>query len=475
MDLSDPTLLRLVALVALILSAFPTFLFLVNLPFYRRLPINRPHMECGARRRFGWARSAPALRAVGKRCGAPHSTQPGSWPQYVSNIWKTLLSMNVNGGARSVVPPAPVPAPTERRPPSGEPRPLLVSVLIPARNEAEAIVSALHSVLAHPESSLEVLVLDDHSTDATADRVRAIAASDPRVHLLSGDTLPPDWCGKQHACWQLAQAARGDLLVFMDADVQLSADALVRVRAYFERQPNTHLLSGVPRQVTLGFAEKLLIPLIHFILLGFLPMLAARLSRWPAFAAGCGQFFVARRTAYFKSDGHRAIRGSLHDGIQLPRQFRRHHFQTEIFDATDIAACRMYTSGSAVWRGLGKNATEGLAQPAAILPWTLILFGGQVLPWLMLLGTPWLTPLQDDRVFNLSLVAAGLSFLPRLLGAFTFSQSWLGAVLHPVGITALLAIQWQALARRWRGQPMEWRGRRYPHAANVAANSQSTA
>ena len=448
-DLAGPIPFRLAAAIALALSALPAFLLLVNLPFYRRLPMNRQG-GCG-------------VSPQKKRCWKPNSQSrdgsatflplPRSWSQRGSHSWNT-------------------PVPGNR---TGAPHSQLVSVLIPARNEAEAIVPALQSVLANPDPNLEILVLDDHSTDATPDRVRAIAASDPRVRLLSGDQLPPGWCGKQHACWQLARACRGDLLIFMDADVRLSADALSRVRAHFEHKPKTHLLSGVPRQITLGFAEKLLIPLIHFILLGFLPMIAARLSLWPAFAAGCGQFFVARRKAYFASDGHRAIRGSLHDGIQLPRTFRRHRFQTEIFDATDIAACRMYMSCSAVWHGLGKNATEGLAHPVAILPWTLVLFGGQVLPWLLLMGSPWLNTPQDATAFTVVLAAASLSLLPRLVACLAFSQSWLGAVLHPLGISVLLAIQWQALARRWRGQPMVWRGRRYPQAANVVANSQSTA
>lgn len=396
-DLPGPLPLRLVVLATLALSAIPAFLFLANLPFYRRLPKKNP----------------------------PSRTR--------------------------------------------------VSVLIPARNEAEAIVPALQSVLADTDPQLEVLVLDDHSTDATAERVRAFAASDPRVRLITGGKLPADWCGKQHACWQLAQASQGELLVFMDADVRLSADALPRVRAHFDRHPNTHLLSGVPHQTTLGFMEKLLIPLIHFILLGFLPMIAARLSRWSAFAAGCGQFFVARRPAYFESDGHRAIRGSLHDGIQLPRTFRRNRFQTEVFDATDVASCRMYSSGSAVWQGLGKNATEGLAHPVAIVPWTFVLFGGHVLPWLLLIAMPWISSGDNGPFLTLCGTAAALSLLPRAIAALAFSQSWLGVLLHPLGITALLVIQWQALARRWRGQPMEWRGRRYPHPASVAANSQSTA
>lgn len=351
-----------------------------------------------------------------------------------------------------------------------------LSILIPARNEEEAIAPALRAVLADPDPRLEVIVLDDHSTDTTAARVQEVAANDPRVRLVAGQRLPDGWCGKQHACWQLAQAARGELLVFLDADVRLESGALPRIAHYFSTHPSVHLGSGVPRQITGTFLEKLLIPLIHTVLLGYLPMAAAQLTRWSAFAAGCGQLFVARRAAYFASQGHQGIRASLHDGVQLPRSFRRHGFQTGLFDATDLARCRMYSSAVTVWRGLGKNATEGMAHPVAILPWSFLLLGGHVLPWVLLLnGFVAPTDSNSAAVIGIAGVAASLGLITRLASAWKFQQSLLGAVLHPAGITALVTIQWEALVRRWRGHPMEWRGRQYAHPASVPVNPPTTA
>jgi hypothetical protein len=261
----------------------------------------------------------------------------------------------------------------------------------------------------------------------------------------------------------LAREARHELLVFIDADVRLEPSALPRLASWFRNQPRLHLASGVPRQVTVTFAERLLIPLIHFVLLSYLPLLAARLSRWTAFAAGCGQLFVARREAYFAAGGHAAIRSSLHDGVKLPRAFRSRGFRSDLFDATDVAVCRMYQDAGTVWRGLGKNATEGMANPAAIGPWTVLLGGGHILPWLLLPLAPWLGP---DALAPIA-AAAALSLLPRLIAAARFRQSWLGAFLHPLGVAGLLAIQWQALLRRLRGQPMEWRGRKYPQSPEM--------
>lgn len=354
----------------------------------------------------------------------------------------------------------PPPAPTRnpRRRPA-------LSVLIPARNEAEAIGPALESVLLTPasEADLEVLVLDDHSSDGTAQIVQALAGRDPRVRLIPGETLPPGWCGKQHACWQLARAARHPILVFMDADVRLAAEGPLRLAAFLDRHPTVQLASGVPRQLTGTFLEKLLIPLIHLVLLGYLPLAIARWSRWSAFAAGCGQLFVARRDAYFAADGHRAIRATLHDGVKLPRAFRGCGLVTDLFDATPIATCRMYRSGREVWKGLAKNATEGLAHPAAIGPWSLLLLGGHVVPFLGLGGLPWLPP---DAVLP-TLAAVACAWVPRFASALVHRQSLLGAFLHPLGVALLVVVQWTALVAKWRGRPTEWRGRSYSRPATL--------
>ncbi len=221
----------------------------------------------------------------------------------------------------------------------------------------------------------------------------------------------------------------------MDADVRLGPNALTAFAGLFGRnktllhvQQSFALASGVPRQLTGTLLEKMLIPLIHFVLLGFLPIWRMRRSPAPAYGAGCGQLFIARADAYRAVGGHAAIRDSLHDGIKLPRAFRRAGFGTDLFDATNLATCRMYASGAEVMAGLTKNAHEGLAAPAQIGPWTLLLFGGQVLPWLLLALSPWLNP----DAFQWALFAALFSMRPRLLAAWRFQQSWLGAALHPV-------------------------------------------
>ncbi len=333
-----------------------------------------------------------------------------------------------------------------------------ISVLIPARNEEATIVETMETVLANRGCEFELVVLNDHSTDQTATKVAEVGALDRRVRLEEAPTLPKGWCGKQHACHVLAKLARYPLLVFLDADVRLAPDALLRLAAFMNSpQPNEiALASGVPRQEFGSFAERLLIPLIHFILLGFLPVYAMRRTLWPAFSAGCGQLFVIRRDAYEQCEGHARLPASLHDGIKLPRVFRQAGFATDLFDATDIARCRMYRTSAETWSGLSKNAIEGLAAPSRILPMTLLLVAGQILPfWLVLCGSRW------------AVLGIVFAWLPRVLACWRFKQPVLSALLQPVGIAGLLGIQWYAFARHELGRPAQWRGRVYPSSSTV--------
>lgn len=332
-----------------------------------------------------------------------------------------------------------------------------ISVLIPARNEEDSILAAVESVLASEGVELEVIVLDDSSTDQTAERVRQIAELDPRVRLETAPSLPAGWNGKQHACHVLASLAKHDVLCFIDADVRLAPHALASMSSFLV-QSRAELVSGFPRQLTESPMEWLLLPLIHFILLGFLPIARLRRSPAPSLAAGCGQFFLLRRAAYRRSGTHAAIRTTMHDGILLPRLFRQHGFRTDLADLTGLAECRMYRNTVEVWQGLAKNATEGLAAPARIVPFTLFLLLGQVLP--VLIFTIALAE-HNHKATALALLAFASSLVPRLLGVLRFRQRLSGALLHPLGMSLLLALQWYALGRKLLGYQTSWKQRAY--------------
>ncbi|MBA4190679.1 MAG: glycosyl transferase [Planctomycetaceae bacterium] len=336
-----------------------------------------------------------------------------------------------------------------------------ISVLIPARNEEIGIAACLESVLAAQHVELEVIVLDDSSTDSTAEIVREIAAKDSRLRLETAPPLPEGWCGKQAACFALSKHARHDVFTFLDADVRLEPEALARM-ALFLKQSQCALVSGFPRQETGTVLEKLLIPLINWLLLCWLPLWGMRHFRWSAFGAGCGQWFMTTRAAYEKVGGHAAVKTSLHDGLTLPRAYRRAGFFTDICDATNLATCRMYRSGSAVWNGLAKNAREGLASAGQIGFWSVVLLCGQVLPLPLMLVTSIDHDVESRLIFG---AAAVLSLIVRTRLNRRMSETAARSnplISHPVGVLLLLAIQWYAIIRAILGKPIGWKGRTHP-------------
>src|SRR4051812_11620243 len=157
--------------------------------------------------------------------------------------------------------------PPEPQASSGIPQ---ISVLIPARNEERSIRAAIESVLSSRDVALELIVLDDHSEDRTSQIVREMA-HDGRLRLEFAPELPAGWCGKQFACLTLARLASHDILVFLDADVRLHPSGLSQMIEFLESS-KAELVSGFPQQEVQSFYERLLLPLMHFLLLGFLPI-----------------------------------------------------------------------------------------------------------------------------------------------------------------------------------------------------------
>lgn len=333
-----------------------------------------------------------------------------------------------------------------------------VSVLIPARNEALRIGRLLDSVLSNEGIACEVCVLDDESNDGTRGIVRDYSKKHSNVRLIPGIPVPPGWSGKQFACWRLAQQARYSELVFLDADVALSKDGLRRA-ILDRRSTNSDLLSGFPRQRVVTVGEQLLIPLIHLILLCFLPFRLMRTTRRVEAASGCGQFFLTTKEAYDISGGHSSIKQSLHDGIMLPRSYRIAGMRTDLFDASDIATCRMYSSFAETWSGLLKNATEGFARMPLLPVLTLLMLLAFVLPWIFAIS--FLMGGVNDSLLWPIVASCVLCSLPRLICCWKYDRAFLACLLNPISIVLFLSIQWTALLRKNRGQGVRWRQRNY--------------
>jgi hypothetical protein len=241
--------------------------------------------------------------------------------------------------------------------------------------------------------------------------------------------------------------------MFIDCDV-LVAPGAVAAMAGFLAKSGAALVSGFPTERTATLGEVMMIPLVHVVLLGYLPIWAMRSSRQVGLGAGCGQIMLADLEAYRRSGGHAMIRESWHDGLLLPRAFRECGYRTDIFDATALAECRMYRGFAATWRGLSKNAREGMATPKGLPVWTVLLGGGLVAPFLLL---PMARPGMPGTW--VLMVAVATLLLVRLVVAIRFRQNLLSVPLLPLGVALLLILQWRALLVRSNGRSPVWRGR----------------
>ena len=350
----------------------------------------------------------------------------------------------------------------------------LVSVLIPARNEARRIDPCLRSLLAQDYPNYEIIVLDDHSEDETARVVldHGFSRESPSARcLLEGLPLPSGWTGKSWACHQLAGAARGDYLLFTDADTVHEPASLGATLGY-ALDTDAALLSAWPQQVTGTWSERAVIPLVYVLLLGALPhYLLHRLQRRPEYARGAsrskletlgaanGQFMLFRRSAYEAIGGHAAVRDHLVEDVALGRRVAARTgegLRLINCDGSRLVHCRMYTSFPEVWEGFTKNLRAAFAESS----FSFWLFGVLQLCGLFLPFVFAVLPTVSGRWWWVPVVQVGWVYGLRMTLAARFRTSWLGAFLHPVGqgLTLLIGLNSWRLSTQ---KGVTWKGRLY--------------
>ncbi len=234
----------------------------------------------------------------------------------------------------------------------------LVSVLIPARNEEKNMASCLQSISRQTCRNMEILVLDDQSVDGTAAVVESMAEGDGRMILLKGEPLPKGWLGKNWACHQLSQAAHGRYLLFIDADVQMKPETLDSMLQLMDRN-SSDVLSLFPTQRMQTAGEWLVVPLMNWILLSFLPLRMVYRSPDPAFVAANGQFMLFRTDIYKALDGHRAVRNEIVEDMALARRFKENGKRVTTLPDDGRVFCRMYPGFHASAEGFKKNFFAG--------------------------------------------------------------------------------------------------------------------
>lgn len=344
--------------------------------------------------------------------------------------------------------------PPYQTPPPDAPR---VSVLIPARNEAGNIERCLEGLLQQEYAPYEVLVLDDGSTDDTAHRVEQLTQRHPHLRLLHGQELPVGWAGKAHACWQLAQKAEGEWLLFVDADTFEHARGLIATAVGEAESAGAQLLSTFPRQEIGSLGEALTVPMIFWILFTLLPVERVSSDSNPALVAACGQFLLVRRDAYLATGGHAAIRNSLHDGLHLARRFKQHGMQVRLVDLSALISCRMYHGWRECWSGFSRNLYQALGSVPALLIVSSIELALFLLPLLFLAGavlSGW--PNWAWLVLGQVLILLQIQFSLRA----RFGYPWRTVALHGVCLGVLLALQWSGWRRSITGGTTLWKGRR---------------
>jgi chlorobactene glucosyltransferase len=327
----------------------------------------------------------------------------------------------------------------------------LISLLIPARNEASVIGATVQRLLNQDYPNIEVIVLDDNSTDKTAEIALSAGQGDTRLHVIPGKPLPPGWLGKNWACQQLAEAAQGDLLIFTDADVIWSPGALSALVAQLEHT-QADLLTVWPTQHTHSWPERLIVPLMALAIIAYLPILPVHHSPWAAFAAANGQCMSFRRRAYEQVGGHASVRDRIVEDVELARAIKRAGQLLRMFDGNGLIACRMYRDWDSVRDGFAKNILAGHGDSPVLLVISAIFHNLVfVLPWL------WLLLDTEYPVWPLALIAAGLTI--RALTAVVTRQRVLDALLLPVSVLLMNVIAVRSLWWHWRYGGPRWKGR----------------
>ena len=334
----------------------------------------------------------------------------------------------------------------------------MVSVLVPARNEEDNIDACVESLLRLNYPNFEVLVLDDNSDDTTYARLCRIRDRDYRLRVLVGSELPPGWCGKPHACWQLAQAAKGDFLLMTDADCILAPDAiLMALGAVDEHQADA--VSLYPDVKCETFWERLILPTMAYIVFAFLPIALVRGTSHPWFAPCNGAFIFTTRTTYLDIDGHRAVRGQVAEDIKFAQNLKRRGKSLWYGDGSSVYSVRMYHNFAEIVAGFSKNLFAAFDRKLwLIVPILIGLTIGFVLPplWAIygyIVGAAW-TLLPMGVYIAMAAIRFGIS------ARFSNDGPWYG-LLTPLawGMTVAIAIRSIVLSY---SKSAEWKGRRLP-------------
>jgi len=340
-----------------------------------------------------------------------------------------------------------------------EPAPF-VSVLIPARDEGANIELCVKSLQQQDYHNFEILVLDDNSSDDTANIVKRLEAADNRTCLISGKPLCEGWAGKPFACYQLAQKAKGDWLLFVDADT-VHAPHMLRSTVSLAIKSGCSLLSGFPRQLTSSLSEKVSIPLMYFIILSWLPLWWLQSSRKLKPSLAIGQFLLFPREEYWRIGGHKAVKSRILEDVWLGIEVNRHGGRHVAINLAPVVSCHMYQSVKSMWEGFIKwMYSVAVLSSAALLGLLTIGLLFFLIPFFSLWKELfWVASPSAWRSLVISQVSVILAM--RWLTDRHFREPSIPIFLHPLGFSFVILAVFCAFSRRMMGSCVRWKERLY--------------
>jgi len=346
-----------------------------------------------------------------------------------------------------------------------EPTPL-ISILVPARNEEVNIATCLESLQKQDYPNFEILVLDDNSSDNTANIVEQMAAKDGRIQLLRGDPLPKDWVGKPFACYQLAKQARGSWLLFVDADTTHTPYMLRSVLAQALRSKPS-LLSGFPRQLAASLPQKVAIPVLYFVILSFFPLWWLQRSSEPKPSLAIGQFLLFPREEYWRIGGHERVKSRILEDVWLGVEVNRHRGRHVVVDLSPVVSCHMYHNVGAMWEGFVKWIySVASLSPAALFVMMITAYVFFLAPFyslwngLFVVAAP--TSWRAIIIFQVTVI-----FFMRWRVDNRFKEPVVSTLLHPVGLAFLFLAAFYAVFQRAVGAGVQWKERLYRRESSV--------
>jgi len=324
----------------------------------------------------------------------------------------------------------------------------LVSVLIPARNEEKIIDRMLYTVMQQSYRNLEIIVLDDRSEDRTRKIADSITHIERRLRVVSGKELPAGWVGKNWACHQLSLHAKGELLLFVDADVQLAPEAVSSAVAHMQND-RLSMLSLFSTQIMKSFGERLVVPLMNWLLLAFLPLRLVADSPNPKFVAANGQFIMIRKDIYDTIGGHETVRDKVVEDMEIARTLKRNGKRVMTLLGGDLVSCRMYTDAGDSVRGFTKNFYAGFNTSKSMF-----------ISMLIVLAAVFLGPFIAIVEYGFFIYPVIFIILNRLCISIVSQQPVLyNILLHPVHMMIMVIIGIRSVEAYSKRQ-IVWKGRR---------------